>query len=74
MIVKLYVIDCQIIMCAFVEYIATALVNHLMSVSHADDAEDESDRTHLMETNIAGFLVVYTQRNFNDLIVKILFY
>ncbi len=37
---------------------ATALVNHLLSVSHAEDSEDDSDRTHLMETNIAGFLVV----------------
>lgn len=37
---------------------ASALKNHLLSVSNADDADDESDRTHLMETNIAGFLVV----------------
>jgi len=39
-------------------YLASALKNHLLSVSNADDADDESDRTHLMETNIAGFLVV----------------
>ena len=41
-------------------YIATALVNHLLTVSHADDldADDSGDKAHLIETNIAGFLVV----------------
>jgi len=37
---------------------STALVNHLLSVNNADDLEDDSDKTHLMETNLAGYLVV----------------
>lgn len=38
--------------------LASALVNHLLSVSHADDEGDEGDRTNLLETNIAGYLNV----------------
>lgn len=42
----------------FYIFVASALRNHLLSVSHADDTDDDSDRVHLTETNIAGFLVV----------------
>ena len=38
---------------------ASALVNHLLSVSNATDIEDDLDKTYLIETNIAGYLVVY---------------
>ena len=38
--------------------IATALVNHLLSVSNANEIEDDLDKTYLIETNIAGYLVV----------------
>lgn len=38
--------------------LATALVNHLLSVSNANEIEDDMDKTYLIETNIAGYLVV----------------
>ncbi len=34
-------------------------MNHILSVSHADDTEDEETKDYISETNIAGFLVVY---------------
>jgi polyribonucleotide 5'-hydroxyl-kinase len=37
--------------------LASALLNHLLSVSHAEDVE-EGDKIHIMDTNIAGYLVV----------------
>ena len=40
-------------------FLASALVNHLLSVSNATDIEDDLDKTYLIETNIAGYLVVY---------------
>ena len=42
----------------FFSFIASALVNHLLSVSQSDDTDEDADKTHLIETNIAGYLVV----------------
>lgn len=41
-----------------ISILATALVNHILSVNYADDLEDDSDKTSLMETNLCGYLVV----------------
>jgi polyribonucleotide 5'-hydroxyl-kinase len=37
---------------------STALLNHLLSVSHLEKIDNDSDKSLLMETNIAGYLVV----------------
>ena len=48
----------------FVNFVilAPVLLNHLLSVSHANSVDDDSDRSSLVETNIAGYLVVYANR------------
>lgn len=47
----------------FVNFVilAPVLLNHLLSVSHANSVDDDSDRSSLVETNIAGYLVVYAK-------------
>lgn len=37
---------------------SSALVNHILSVNNADEIEDDSDKTQLLETNLCGYLVV----------------
>lgn len=56
----------------FVNFVilAPVLLNHLLSVSHANSVDDDSDRSSLVETNIAGYLVVYANTLlylFNDI-------
>ena len=33
-------------------------MNHILSVSHADDLDDEPNKDFIAETNICGYLVV----------------